>query len=204
MSLDAILEAVHEFGRTEVAKIEAQAQDQVEFVIVEAQAEAHKIQKEAWATQMSQAKRNEDRIMLEANSQVLKIFGEASQGFIRETLNRTRERLKNLRSCASYAAVFHHLTTEALENLYLCLEDDGQVCLRASKLDQELLEPFLNIHFPEVIVNYDLNCWGGVIAQSSDNLIVITNTLDERFERSKPYLQHHLAVWFERYKNMPN
>lgn len=204
MSLDDILEAVQETGHTEIAKIEARTQEQVESIIAEAQAEAQKIQREAWATQMSQAKHEEDRIRLETNSQVLKIFGEANQGFIWETLSRTRERLANLRSSASYPAVFHHLTTEAMDKLYLCLENDGQVCLRASKLDQELLEPFLRIHYPDVKVNYDLNSWGGVIAQSSDNLIVITNTLDERFERSKPYLQHHLAVWFERYKNMQN
>jgi vacuolar-type H+-ATPase subunit E/Vma4 len=202
MSLDAILEAIQESGRTEIAKIEAQAQDQVKIIIAEAQAKAESIHKEARATKMSRAKRDEDRIRVEAQSQVQKLSGESNHAFISETLIHARERLANYRASSSFPAVVLHLTVEALDKLYSCLEKDEQIYLRASRLDQELLEPFLKIRYPDVIVKYDLNCWGGVIAQSADGHIVITNTLDERFERSKPHIQRHLAVWFERYKHL--
>jgi vacuolar-type H+-ATPase subunit E/Vma4 len=151
---------------------------------------------------MTQAKREETRVMLEARSQVLKIVGEANQTLIEETLIRTREQLVNLRPASNYPSVLRHLTVEALDKLYPCLEDDERVCLRANNHDQELLEPFLGDRYPGMLVNYDLNCWGGIIAQSGDGCIVVINTLEERFERSKPHLQRHLAVWFEGDKNM--
>jgi vacuolar-type H+-ATPase subunit E/Vma4 len=202
MSLNAILEAIQESGLTEVAQIEAQAQNHVETILAKARAEAERIQRDCWATRMTQAKREETRVMLEARSQVLKIVGEANQTLIEETLTRTREQLANLRPASNYPAVLRHLTVEALDKLYLCLEDDERVCLRANNHDQELLEPFLGDRYPGMLVNYDLNCWGGIIAQSGDGCIVVINTLEERFERSRPHLQRHLAVWFEGDKNM--
>jgi vacuolar-type H+-ATPase subunit E/Vma4 len=197
MSLNAILEAIRTSGQAEVAGIEAQAQVQAETIVAQARAEAERLQQEAWATGMSQAKREEARVLLEAHSQVLKIVGEARQALVEETLARTRQQLADLHATSTYPAVLRHLTVEALDELYPCLEGDERVCLRADQRDRELLEPFLKERFPNILVNYDLDCWGGIIAQSEDGRIVANNTLEARFERGRPYLQNHLAVLFE-------
>ena len=197
MSLNAILEAIRASGQAEVAGIEAQAQAQAETILAQAQAEAERLQQGARATGMSQAKREEDRVLLEVRSQVLKIVGEARQALVEQTLARTRQQLADLRATSTYPAVLRHLTVEALDELYPCLEGGERVCLRADQRDQELLGPFLAEHFPDMLVNYDLDCWGGIIAQSEDGRIVAINTLQARFERGRPHLQRHMAILFE-------
>jgi len=197
MSLNAILEAIRASGQVEVAGIEAQAQTQAETIVAQARAEAERLQQGAWATGMSQAKREEARVLLEARSQVLKIVGEARQALVEETLARTRQQLADLRAASTYPAVLLHLTVETLDELYPCLEGGERVCLRADQRDQELLEPFLEERFPDMLVNYDMDCWGGIIAQSEDGRIVAINTLEARFERGRPHLQRHMSVLFE-------
>jgi vacuolar-type H+-ATPase subunit E/Vma4 len=197
MSLNAILEAIQESSLAEIATIEAQSRDQVEIILSNARAEAEKIQQESLAKKMSHAQREEARVMLEAHSKVLQIMSEANQALINEALNRTREQLANLRGSSTYPAILRQLTVEALDELYLCVEDEELVSLRAHHDDQELLGPFLGERFPNVCMNYDLYGWGGVITQNRDSSIVVINTLEERFERSKPHLLRHLAMLFE-------
>jgi vacuolar-type H+-ATPase subunit E/Vma4 len=46
-------------------------------------------------------------------------------------------------------------------------------------------------------INYNLDCWGGLIAQSEDGRVVVINTLETRLERAIPYLRRYLAALYE-------
>ena len=63
--------------------------------------------------------------------------------------------------------------------------------------DKELLEHVLGEMGLNLSVEYSLNCWGGLIAKSSDSRVVIINTLEARFNRALPFLRRHLAASFE-------
>jgi hypothetical protein len=40
------------------------------------------------------------------------------------------------------------------------------------------------------------NCWGGPIAKSADERVIVSNTLEARLERATPYLRRCLAAQF--------
>ncbi len=202
MSLDKILEAIQLACQTEIAEIETRAQNQVDIILDNGQAEARRIQTERWNSAMDQAYQQETRILLEARSQVRKTLCEANQLVIGEILERSSEKLADLRVSPIYPAVLRHLLAEALDELYLCLEKGELVSLHADRRDQELIDPLLADEFPGVQLVYDLTCWGGVTAQSRDGCIVVINTLEERFERCKPHLQRHLTGWLESQRNV--
>lgn len=197
MSLEGILEDIKTSGHVEVAQIEVEARDQIEQILAQARVEAEKLRQEACEAAILQAKHQGARLMLEARSLELKIIFEARQALIDEALESTRQKLVHLRKLSTYPAVLIHLTKQALEELYTCLESNEAACLHADSRDEEILKPFLNEHFPNLQVNYDLDCWGGVTAQCEDNLIAIMNTLEARFEKSKPHLHYYLVLWFE-------
>jgi vacuolar-type H+-ATPase subunit E/Vma4 len=69
--------------------------------------------------------------------------------------------------------------------------------LEADPRDRVLLESILRELDAQLTVKYNLECWGGVIAKSSDERVVVLNTLESRLEQATPYLHRHLAAWFE-------
>lgn len=197
MSLDQILEAIQHACQVELLEIEGHSQDQVEMIQTNGQAAAVRIQDEMRSSAISQAYQEETRMMLEAHSQVRKILGEANLIVTEEILARTSEQLAEIRTSPSYPDDLRHLTTEALEELYLCLEEGERIYLHFDQRDKDVIDKVLEGQYPGVVQSCDLNCWGGVISQSGDSSIVVINTLEERFERCKPYLQSQLAAWLE-------
>ena len=49
----------------------------------------------------------------------------------------------------------------------------------------------------DLSVDYQLDCWGGVIAKSEDGRVVVINTFESRLEHATAYLRSHLAAMFE-------
>jgi vacuolar-type H+-ATPase subunit E/Vma4 len=49
----------------------------------------------------------------------------------------------------------------------------------------------------ELLVSYELNCQGGLVARSADSRVVAINTLDSRLERAIPYLRRVVTTLFE-------
>ena len=79
----------------------------------------------------------------------------------------------------------------------MILEAIGLSKLEADPRDRELVEQFIGDMRLNLSVEYGLNCWGGLIAKSSDGRVVIINTLEARFNQAAPYLRSYLAALFE-------
>lgn len=197
MSLDQILEAIQQACQIELHEIEDHSKNQVEKILANGQAEAIRVKNEMWSSAISQAHQEETRIMLETHSQVRKILAVANLVVTEEILTRTSQQLAEIRTSPAYPDVLDHLTREALDELYLCLEKGEKVYLQFDQRDEELIEGILQHHYPDVVLSSDLHCWGGVIVQSSDSSIAVINTLEERLDRCKPYLQRQLSIWLE-------
>jgi vacuolar-type H+-ATPase subunit E/Vma4 len=73
----------------------------------------------------------------------------------------------------------------------------GNARLLADPRDRSLLKSILDDLKLDLPVNYELNCWGGLIAKSEDGRVVVINTFESRLERATAFLRRHLAALFE-------
>jgi vacuolar-type H+-ATPase subunit E/Vma4 len=98
---------------------------------------------------------------------------------------------------ASYPAVLRRLMEEALEELGVSPEEVGKTHIEADPHDRKVMEDILFELGLDLPVDYELDCWGGLIVKSEDGRVVIVNTVEARLEQATPYLRRHLAAFFE-------
>jgi len=196
MSLQPILEKVRAVGDAQVQEIEKNAQHQASEILAQARMEAEQIEEDASANTSMPAVAERARIMHRARLDALHIVGSVRENLVDTAIARTREQLASFRSDPTYPMVLHTLTEEALTQLTLS-EGDGKPQLLADPRDEDLMEKILKDLNPNIPVRYELNCWGGLIAQSEDGRVVVINTLEARLEQAAPFLRSHLAASFE-------
>jgi vacuolar-type H+-ATPase subunit E/Vma4 len=143
------------------------------------------------------AAREQARITHRARLNALRQLGEAREALIDTALDQTRGRLSGLRADEIYPTVYRHLVEEALSALNVSAGNSPKVFLQVDPRDQKLLEAHLKQLEWEVPVNYDLECWGGVIAKSEDHRVIVINTLEARLDKAAAYLRRYLAALFE-------
>ena len=197
MSLLAILEAIRTSGQAQVRKIEESAYRQVHEMRVNARMDAERIADETCSATVVPAFRERARILHHARLEALQITGNVRETLVDTALDQTRGHLEGLRTDATYPKVLQRLTQEALDELSSSLEKPGQIRLEADPRDREMVDAILSGIGVNLEVSYSLNCWGGVIAKSHDNRVVVINTLEARLERATPYLRRYLAALFE-------
>ena len=193
----AILAAIHAAGEAQVHEIELHAYRQVHDIQSDARFEAERVREEAQAAALAPASRERARIIHRARLDGLQIVGNVRESFVDAALDQTRGRLAGIRSTPAYPTVLRQLAQEALAELEGSLEVPGTAGIEADPRDKELLENILFDMGLDLKVSYDLHAWGGVIAKSQDNRVVVINTLESRLERAAPYLRHFLAAFFE-------
>ena len=197
MSLSAILEAIHLSGEAQVQEIELRAFDEANEMLANARLEVQQVKEVICAKEVMPAYRERARIFHRARLESLRITGYVREELIDETLDRARGHLAGIRSYPLYPLVLDSLVRETLAELDATLEKIHLAQLAADRRDKELLEHVLDDMGLNLSVEYNLNCWGGLVARSSDGRVVIINTLEARFNRALPFLRRHLAASFE-------
>jgi V/A-type H+-transporting ATPase subunit E len=197
MSLEAILAAVVASGEGQVREIEAQAQNRAEDILAAARVEAERLRQEARSAVAGQASKESTRLMYDARLEALQIVGNVRDGLVDEALQRTRQYLANVRSDPIYPGVMRQLVEEALHVLGESMRTSEQPQLSADPRDRGLMEQALRQMGLDLLVSYELNCQGGLVARSEDGRVVAINTLDSRLERAVPYLRRVLTALFE-------
>lgn len=197
MSLEAILQAIHLSGETQVQEIEKRACNQANELLENARQEAQKIEEDVCSKEILPAYRERARIIHQARSESLRLVGNAREVLVDKALDRARGHLAGIRSDPVYPAVLRKLIQETLNELEETLEDIQLSQLQADPRDRALLEEILGDTQPDLPVEYNVDCWGGVIAKSGDGRVVIINTLEARFSRAAPFLRRYLAALFE-------
>lgn len=197
MSLKAILEAISFSGEVQVQEIEKRAFDQANEILANARLEAQQVEGEVCSKEVMPAYRERARILHQARSENLRIIGNARETLVDKALDRARGHMAGIRTDPVYPTVLCRLIQETLAELEETLEDIQLSQLEADPRDRELLEQILGDIRLNLSVDYRLNCWGGLIAKSSDGRVVIINTLEARFNRAAPYLRRYLAAFFE-------
>ncbi len=193
MSLQAILEKIRASGDAQVQEIEKNMQSQMSEILAHARMEARQIEEDARTIASAPAIAERARIFHRARLESLHIVGDVREDLVDTAITRARERLASLRSDLSYPAVLRTLTEEALTEL----ASGGKAQLLADPRDRTLLKNILDDLNLDLLVSYELNCWGGLIAKSEDGRVVVINTFESRLERAATFLRRHLAALFE-------
>jgi len=196
MSLQAILEQILATGDAQVQEIERETQSQEDGILAHARMEADQIEEDARAVSSAPAARERARIIHHARLEALRLIGTVREELVDSTLAQTREQLATIRTNPIYADVLQQLTREALNELTTPSRGEKAV-LVADPRDQPILEDILADLGLDLRVNYNLTCWGGLIAKSEDGRVVAINTLEARLERAMPFLRSYLAALFE-------
>lgn len=197
MSLQAILDAIHASGDSQVRDIETQAQAHADAILAEAHLKAERIWQDAHDRVVSQATRDSVRIIQQARIEALQIVGTVRETLVDDALEVTRSHLAGLRADPLYPDVLRLLIEEALQELSTSLTDSERPQLAADPRDRVLNERILRQMACDVTVSYDLDCHGGIIARSADGRVVVYNTLEGRLERALQYLRRYFAGQFE-------
>jgi vacuolar-type H+-ATPase subunit E/Vma4 len=197
MSLNAILEAIYLSGEAQLQEIEKHAFDQANEILANARLEAQQIEEDVCSREVMPAYRERARIVHQARSESLRIVGNAREALVDKALDRARGLMAGTRTNPVYPTVLCRLIQETLAELEGTLEDIQLSQLEADPRDREMLEQILGDMRLNLAVDYGLNCWGGLIAKSSDGRVVIINTLEARFNRAAPFLRRYLAAFFE-------
>lgn len=196
MGLQAILDNIRAVGNAQIQEIERTAQSQASEILAHARMEAEQIEEDASANISAPAIAERARIIHRARLDALHIVGSVRENLVDTAILRTREHLADFRPDSAYSLVLRALTEETLVQL-TSSEKDGRPQLLADPRDKDLLQKILQDLKLNIPVSYELNCWGGVIAQSEDERVVVINTFESRLEQATSFLRRHLAASFE-------
>lgn len=195
MGLQDILGKIRASGDLQVHEIEMATQSQVNEILAQARMEARQIKDDARAIASAPAIAERARILHRARLESLRVVGDVREDLVDTALTRARERLASLPADPSYPQVLCMLTEEALNKLDS--NEAGKAQLLADSRDRTLLKNILEDLKLNLPVNYELNCWGGLIVKSEDGRVVVINTLEARLELATAFLRRHLVALFE-------
>ena len=208
MSLQVILDAIRAAGEAEVREIEARASIQAHEIQADNILEVQLAKEQACLEACSPAARKRARLIHSAHLEAMQRIGGARNALVDKALEKTSECLAHFRADPNYPTVLQKLVREALSELEGSPEDSQHneldphshrkdIHLQADRRDQDILEDILSKMKLKLPVQYELECWGGIIAREKDGRIVSINTLEARLERATPYLRRYLAAFFE-------
>jgi vacuolar-type H+-ATPase subunit E/Vma4 len=193
MSLDSILLAIEQDSTEQVHQIEMLAQEKINLLRKEAQAQAEQVRGQAFQESVRPAYRERARLLHQAHLDALQVLDDARRQLLEAALREARGQLAEARASPDYPKMLRFLVEQALQALRSSLEVGENPCLLADPRDKALLESLLSSMDDPPDVEYSLDCWGGVVAKSQDGRVVVENPLEVRLERAWPELSSALA-----------
>ena len=198
MGLLAIKEAIQKSGKAQISEIENSTDLQIQEIMNKTRIDVEKIIEEAESLAVSPAFGERAKIIHNARLNSLHKIGNERETLVDTAIDQTKGHLAGVRSNPVYPEVMRRLTIQAIFELQESLEEFWDCELEADPRDQALLDSILSDEGFNVKVKYTLKVWGGLIAKSRDNRVMVINTLEARLERATPFLRRYLAAFFER------
>jgi len=198
VSLQAILEQIRRAGNEQVSEVLAQAEQEAETVLAEAQARARQQYQAAYRQALAPEAGASARIINQTRFEVDCLAGQAREQFVDQVLQQARSQLSAVRGTEGYLAVLRQTLQDVLPAENGQYSVNQQIVLEADPRDRDALEALLAEKGLAVQVDYCLSCWGGLNAHSPDGSIRLINTLESRLERALPYLKQQLLAGLER------
>ncbi|GAA0723526.1 V/A-type H+-transporting ATPase subunit E [Halorubrum trapanicum] len=184
MSLETVVEDVEDEARARAEEIREQAEAEADEIVAEAETDAERIREERLAEVDDQIDQEREQTLSSAKL-------EAKQ----ERLGARRDVLEDVRDDVEAAIAGldgddRRELTEALLDASLAEFDDEDVAVYTRAEDVELLEDLVADRNAEV--DGEVDCLGGVVAESDTSRVRVNNTFDSVLE----------SVWDDELKNI--
>ncbi|TKX66882.1 V-type ATP synthase subunit E [Halorubrum sp. GN11GM_10-3_MGM] len=184
MSLETVVEDVEDEARARAEEIREQAEAEADEIVADAEDDAERIREERLAEAESQIDQEREQTLSSAKL-------EAKQ----ERLGARRDVLEDVRDDVEAAIAGldgddRRELTEALLDASLAEFDDEDVAVYTRAEDVELLEELVADRNAEV--DGEVDCLGGVVAESDTSRVRVNNTFDSVLE----------SVWDDELKNI--
>jgi len=197
VSLEAILQAIAESGEAQVSQIEEQTRAQEEEILAGARQEAARVKAKAYNSALSPAARERSRLLHHAKLERLRATGGLRESMLDTAIEGASRHLSRFREQAAYREVLLRLTQEALAEIRSSSREIKTACLEIDPRDRAIMNTILGEIGMDLRIKESLDCWGGVVASSNDNRVVVINTLEARLKRATPNLRRYALGLFE-------
>ncbi len=183
---DELIQAVEESAQEEIQSIREHAAAQVARIKEEARAEGRKLQQQ-YPEHWKNVALSERTAIVAAREKARLELLQIKEEIFEETFRRAEEELAGFRDRPRYEAFLKHVILEALAEL-----DGASALLHVDKRDEALCNSILKTENQSHLVIADIESMGGVIASTTDESIIIRNTIESRLQRSREVLRKEI------------
>jgi V/A-type H+-transporting ATPase subunit E len=198
MSLEAILATIEASGEAEAARLHAETDARVRQVLADAEQTAAERREAARREALRPAAAECARRLYRAKLEARRTVGQVRDGLVQTALAEAHTLLAGLRAAPDYPLILRRLTDEAWQALGGDRAEASSCRLDIDPRDKALVQCILSDLGLGLEISPSLDCWGGLVAHSSDGRITASNTLEARLERATPFLRRTLASVFDK------
>lgn len=187
MAIEDILKALDEQARSDVEAILDEANEHSKLILDEAERQAEQIH-EGFARQVervakSDAAKKVNAARLEAKMIVSSVKGDG----VADAFEDARGGLASVRGRSDYGTLFAGLAREALDGL------DGPVVVHVAADDAGAAQAAAQEAGFSATVDATLDTTGGLIVEAHEGHVIRRNTLEDRLDRARQYVQADVA-----------
>ena len=192
-----MLHNIRNAGHGQVRQTEADAQQRETQMLENARREAEAQRRRILADGQANLSRQQALIQQQALMRALQIHADARQSLVESALKSAQQEFSTLRTRKDYPHIFNDLAQEALTAIQPSLLDGQHILLHIDPRDSGLAKKLLKDMTDPPQVVADLDCSGGCTAETEDQLVMVKNTINSRFEHALPFIRQELAIFFE-------
>ncbi|GAA5261435.1 V-type ATP synthase subunit E [Methanocalculus sp. MC3] len=183
---DELIQAVEQSAQEEIRGIREYAAAQVARIKEEARAEGRKLQQH-YPEQWKNMALSERTAIVAAREKARLELLQIKEGIFEETFRHAEEEFAGFRDRPRYEEFLRHVILEALAEL-----DGASALLHVDKRDEALCNSILKKENQSHLVIADIESMGGVIASTTDEFIIVRNTIESRLQRSREVLRKEI------------
>lgn len=197
-----MLHSIRNVGHGQARQIESEAQQRLNQINEKKQREADAQRQRILKDGEISLSRQQALIEQQALMRALQIHADARQSLVESALDEARAGFAQLRSRKDYKQIFTDLVQEALDAVQPSLMPGQRTILHIDPRDKRLAaEVCKKLKVTPEIVE-DLECFGGCQAETEDQLVMVKNTIDSRFDHGLPLIRQEMAIFFEKRLSM--
>ena len=185
MSLETVVEDVEDEARARAEEIREQADAEADEIVAEAEADAERIREERLAEVESQIDQEREQALSSAKLEAKQERLGARRDVLEDVHDEVEAAIANLDGDGR-----RELTETLLDASLAEFDDDEDVAVYTRAEDVELLKELVADRNAEV--DGELDCLGGVVAESDTSRVRVNNTFDSVLE----------SVWDDELKNI--
>ncbi len=187
MAIEDILHALEEQAQADIDAVKNEAAEHASMIIADAESEAARI-RDGHVRQVERVAQAEaSKVTNAARLEAKMIVSSARGGALDEAFEAARARLAGARDDAGYDVLFDALVREALEGI------GGEVVVHVDPQDAARAQRSLASAGVVATIETDLSSAGGLVVEANGGRVLRRNTLEDRLERSRRFVQTDVA-----------